>query len=456
MLPLCVLGAESTVVEAFDTTRLGVRASQPLPQTPGPPLTQAGRILFAGDASTSAGARLRVTDRRWIASLAYTISATETDFELIPVPGPQVVQTGTVYAAWHDRFWTVALSQSGTYSPALDTHYLYYTVPQGTTEATAPTTTTTTTPGQGMPPMQRTGPGSVAGPTQMPGGTTQPNVQQTTVHPHSSVVLGSSVSDLSVSARIGRRTLVLVDGGYQVYGGLTTDSKFFYPVQYGSAANAGVYYRAGRDDTFSISASESETFTTNLCLPPASGLCHETVPIVYAQFGYRRQLPDRAYASAMLGISESIIQTQGLAQNHDELVLLPIATVTYSTGLARSASDQLVLTMQTVPTVDFLTGALSFRAIGLASWIQKLEPWCTVTATFGLTQSLPFPNAAHYVEPSPLTLLSGGVEVRFRLDRQIDLTVSEQDFWQNQSGYGTLATELGYVGITVRTPPLRL
>src|SRR5580698_2032464 len=111
MIATAVLAADyAGTFELLDTSRIDARATQPAPivNTPGP-----GRLILAGDVSTTAVARLHLNDRQWDYVLAYSPSFLLTDFEL--GIEPQVLQTGTNSIAWHDRFVGVTVSESASY-----------------------------------------------------------------------------------------------------------------------------------------------------------------------------------------------------------------------------------------------------------------------------------------------------------------------------------------------------
>jgi hypothetical protein len=446
MLSLPLLPADAGVVEVFDITRIGVRSTQPLQDTP--PGSSPGRILLAGDASTSPGIRLRVGSPHWTAALSYSPSVSETDFELTPLPAPTVSQSGSAAMAWRYRFWALSISETGSYSPDFNSALLYYPQLQVATATTASGTSGAPSMGTGQP----TQPPATGGPATMPQGAAAQSAALR-VPPGEIIQVGSSNTDASFSSRVGRSSSFAIAGGYALNGGLDTDSRRIYPEQYGGYASVALNERVSRVDTLSLILSGQEVLTVGPCLPPEITICHETIPLLETQATVRHQLTVRSIVSAAIGVAESIVESQAQTQDRTRLVILPIASVGYSAGLDGHAGDQVAVTLQSLPIVDFLSGSLSERLVATAAWVKQVAPGFLVTTSAGLTQSVPFPSPLS--DPNTVTILSGGVDARIRLDRHIDLIVSEQDFWQKQSAYGTLGSELGYVGISVHTLPLR-
>src|SRR5580700_4303846 len=121
MIVIAVLVAQyAGTLDLSDTTRVGLRITQNCqpsqvvlpagtPRCAGPPPPVQSRIaeqaLVAGDLSTTALARLRVSDRRWEYALTYSPTVTAPDIEIGFYP--ELLQSGTASAGWHDRFTQV-------------------------------------------------------------------------------------------------------------------------------------------------------------------------------------------------------------------------------------------------------------------------------------------------------------------------------------------------------------
>jgi hypothetical protein len=90
------------------------------------------------------------------------------------------------------------------------------------------------------------------------------------------------------------------------------------------------------------------------------------------------------------------------------------------------------------------------RAGATATLVDQITPTLTFRLMANALQSVPFPA----IYPYPLTLLTGLVEARVRTERQLDVALGVQTLWQNQTGYGTLASTIGYVSVTARAPSL--
>jgi hypothetical protein len=100
--------------------------------------------------------------------------------------------------------------------------------------------------------------------------------------------------------------------------------------------------------------------------------------------------------------------------------------------------------------VDVRSGLASNRVEGTASLSEKATPTVLFSVTAGAMQSLPILVS----DPYPITMLTGSVETRVGLDRQVDVGIGCQAFWQDQTGYGTIVSAIGFVTVTARAPTL--
>jgi hypothetical protein len=140
------------------------------------------------------------------------------------------------------------------------------------------------------------------------------------------------------------------------------------------------------------------------------------------------------------------------------LVILPVLSATHTAVLGPKGEGTIALAVSMAPTVDMFTGHLSNRVQATWSLLQPLPmfPSILLAASAGVVQSLPVWTSSVYSDPNVLTGLTGGLELRWHVNRQLDVSAGEQDFWQAQIGYGMLASEIGYISVTVRTPAQRL
>jgi hypothetical protein len=450
MLVTAVLAAQyAGTLDLLDTTRLDARASDPPTE-----VTVSNRpenILLAADLSNAATARLRVADKRWSYTLSYSPSITlpdlELDFDSVPAStiDPTVLQAGTAAIAWQDRFVSVTLSESGSYG-ILNTA-LPYQLPvaaiQTAPPAQAPTAGQSPTPGQTPTPTQT--PAQTTAPAQA-ANTGQGNLLQQ----QALISYGSSNTSLGVGARLGRRTTVSASGGYSLGGGLDPTARRVLPEQFGPSAGASIGYSPSRIDTFSVFAGAQSTVTKGLCAlgqaPPGTEFCRTVVPAGQILATLHRQLSPVTSFSLNAGGSVGVVEN---LDGSTEVAILPAGGATYTERFAGRGLTSLVLSAQVVPVIDILTGLPTTRFQAFATLSGPVKPKVQVSLTAAFLRSLPIPT-----NDFPITSLSGGIDVRVRMSPRLDVVFGEQMFWQDQVGYGPLATFIGYVGVTARAPTL--
>jgi hypothetical protein len=134
------------------------------------------------------------------------------------------------------------------------------------------------------------------------------------------------------------------------------------------------------------------------------------------------------------------------------LEIQPVASASLTETLSARGATGLAVTARLAPFTDPRSGLPSERLQFGASLADQVTPAVVATAAVSLLQSAPI--FVH--DPFPLTAVSGSVEVRVRVVRQLlDVGLGEQELWQTQSGYGTLFSLIGYVSATVHSPALR-
>jgi hypothetical protein len=457
--PAVVLAQYAATLDFSETSRVDGRATQPLPVVQAPPR----QIAIAADASVAPTARLRLRDRRWDFTFAYTPTLSVTDIELGPsYQPPVVVNAGTASLAWHDRVARIVVSESGSYGLE-SIGYLYATPVAGQPAASPPSQTGGGTPSQPA--------GQTAGQTPTTvaqNGTSTGGLQQ--------FQYGSSSTNASLTVRAGRRTAVSVAGGYSLSGSLTNNpqASAVYPLQYGPVASATVSYAPSPVDTLLTIASAQETTTPKgVCVPGSAGtsttagtFCRQDEPILLLQETVRHRVSHTAAVGANLGISASIYQlNSGSAWG-----ILPTVGVSFTDRIGAAPRDpggsveggSLRLSADLVPTINVFTGSPSNRAQVSATYVEALSRLLTLSFTAGASQTVPVPRP----DPSPLTLLSGGLDLRVRATRYISISMGIQGFWQSQQNVGALpttsttgtttSTEVGYIALTARLPTLRL
>jgi hypothetical protein len=446
MIAAAVLVAQyAGTLEVFDTTRMEARASQPLPVITGPPR----EIALAADALTMPSARLRLKKRRWDLTLTYSPTLAVTDIELGSLAQPSAINAGTAILAWRDRLVRMTLSESASYGVQSAGFVNQY--PQ---------------PGQTMP--GQTMPGQTAA-----SGSAVPAI---TLFP-----FASSITNVSLLARATRRLTLSLSGGYSLNGDPIANRQEVtngaLPEQFGPSATASIIYALSRVATVTTLVTGQETTTPlGACVPapppPTISYCREVQPSVSVQEVARQVLSAHTALVESVGASAAVVpleNNQGVA-DVQALGILPIAGLTFTGrfgtpdsppggALRMTRAATLVLSAQLAPAVDVRTGFLSDRIQPTVTLTSRVAPRVYLGANVGAVQSIPIPRR----DPSPLTAFSGGLDVRLRVTRWVDVNLGVQAYWQNQELSGTLASstapesasEIGYVSVTARSPMLR-
>jgi hypothetical protein len=446
MVVTAVLAAQvAGTLDVTDTTKISLRAAQPWPaataHVDGKPVP--GEIILAADATTSAGARLRLRQRQLDYSLAVNGSLSATDLE------EQVLPLATVSAnaaeAWHDRLFRLALTESGSYG--LTSAAVPY-------QQTAPATSMTPSqPGMTGQPMMPGQPGAMQGQPVAPGAIALLGKQTT-------VSVGSLDGGGSVWWRAAKMTALTAQGGYTLAGGLDTQSRFVLPQQYGPRASVTVATALSQTDNASMSLRGQDTTSIGLCtlfVPNApGGQCREEVPEAELDATVRHRTSRTGALAVAGGVAATVAPTPGL----NELVIVPIGTVSYSDGFGPHGISTYVLTATVTPTVDIRTGLPSNRVSVTGTLSDRVAPRAALNVTAGLVQSVPFPRE----DPYPLTLYNSAVEVRFLVDRRAIVGVGLNTYVQHQSltgpnqagpgGSEWSASEIGYISVTANATTL--
>jgi hypothetical protein len=455
-------------LDLLDSTRVDARVTQPLPTAPTPPPRE---VVLAADLSTVPTARLHLSDRRWDYALTYSPSISFTDVELGTEGQAVISNAGTASIGWHDRFVRLTLFESASY--ALENlAYLYTATGQGLAAGGGQT--------------QSMMPGSTTGPTMtVPGqGTTttpgQPTTAGASATGTSGTLLklfpyGSSYTNASMAVRASRQVTFSLSGGYSVAGNLSKEGAVALPVQFGPLGSATLAYAVSRVDSLLTVANAQQTTTPlGACIPPIlDHFCRQVEPIIQVQEVLRHQLSATATLTAGVGAAASVEQLATSVQqlsSEEAWVILPtgvIGLVDRLGGLDDRNASFVTFSGQLAPVVDVNLGELSNRIQGTALLTRPVANNVFLSVTLGVVQSIP-------PDPSPLTGLNGGIDLRYRVNRQIDVACGLQAFWQRQAIYGaapavgtatnegfavtaiptTTASEIAYVTLTARLPTL--
>jgi hypothetical protein len=253
---------------------------------------------------------------------------------------------------------------------------------------------------------------------------------------------------------------------YSINGGLGSFAQIYLPEQRTYSASAGVGYLLSRRDGLFTNVGAALADTTGACPPPVNGpapsttpaaesiglqaalpFCEEKTPTAQATESYRRALS----RTATFGASGGVAASTALEPNGGEdLVIIPVAVATYAETLGRGGRDRLTVSVDLEPSVDIRTGLMSERLNSSAVVARPLSRIVSASVTVGWLQSVPVVS-----DPYPITVIRGGIDVRYHLDPQLDLGLGVQTFWQDQAGYGSLLSNVGYVTIAARTRPMK-
>ena len=254
--PTVLVAQYRGTIDVSDTTRADMRVSQPvlvitesLPNNPPNPPQR--KVLIAADLSTNPVARLGLRGARWDFGLSYAPSLTLPDVELGFNPTGRGADNPPFLAmhnansafAWHDRFTRVTIREAASYGELLDT--LPATSLGGATPAGA------TQAGSAMGTAQ-TSPPSMA--------MASNSLTQQLLVPKA-LEYGSSATTASIATQVGRRATLSVSGGFQIGGGLNSESWTQIGSEHGLNAAASFSYTFSRLDSLGVTASAEEIYT---------------------------------------------------------------------------------------------------------------------------------------------------------------------------------------------------
>ena len=455
MIALAVVAAQ--YVGTFDATVSGrgdARVNEPATQ-----ITVGNRqeqIAIASDASFSAAALVHVRDRHWDFSLAYAPSITIPDLELQvdrdvqPSVDPTILNGGSAGIRWHDLHSWFSLTESGAYGRI--TTAVPYTGAPATPGAPQQTGMMQTSQGMpGMPP------------------TPNPTPTQTTLFPQRDVLYGASSTGFAAGTTFGRRTTASLSGSYSLSGGLGDADTTVVPYQAGPAGTLLIATRMSPSEALFTTATGNYLYMNGECpldlfpvaVQNAQAKVVEELPCATSsrtfqlEEGYRRQVGYRSMVSASVGLGS----VDGPSLNGIyALAIVPVFDLSYTQELYTFWPGTLSVTVDVAPTASLLTTIVSDTATAVATLNARVTKLVTVAFTVNGVQSIPIP-----ANDSPLTGVGGTVEARFRLNKQADVIVGDQEYWQSQV-YGAVAgapaqsftsfTALAYVGVTLRAPTL--
>lgn len=429
-----ILAQYEGLLDALDTTGVGAHAVQPAPIV-GLPSGGLGKDVIGLDLSTAVTVRLTLRARLWTFVLAYSPSLTASDVEIGVQPA--FLNSGNASIVWRDRWVRFVLSEAGSYGQASTT------VPYQAGAASAQGATTPGGTASSVPPgagsMPATAPG-LSGPALLAGAPR-------------TIDVGSSSTTASLFVPASRETGVSLSLGYTLAGGLTASARTVLPLQSGPFGSASVSSAPSRRDSLTTTVSGQDSQTSVPCTGTTQLLlCSQEAAIGQLLETYRRRLSRTASISLGGGIAASLIETPQV----DEIVLQPVFNLVLSDTFGAHSADTVAISSGLAPQVDLFTGYPSylFQATGRFTnrWSSKV--------TVGLSAAAIKSVDLIVRDPAPLTILSGGLDLKWHVDRHVDVVFSLQEFGQRQITPGTQTTAtfsstIGSVSVTGRAPTQR-
>jgi hypothetical protein len=444
--PIVLVAQYRGTIDVSDTTRVDMRVSQPalvitesLPNNPPNPPQR--KVLIAADLSTNPVARLGLRDARWDFGLSYTPSLTLPDVELgfnsegRGADNPPFLAMHNVNSAfaWHNRFTRITIREAASYGELLDT------LPATSVAAATPASTT-----QGGSQMGT----AQAGPPSMAMSSTSLTQQLLVAK---ALAYGSSATTASLATQVGRRATLSVSGGFQVGGGLNSESWTQIGSERGPNASASFSFTFSRLDSLGVTASAEEIYTT-VCAqlgntgPPV--LCQKYAPDGQLVATFSHRLSRTAGLSFTAGAAGYYDVT---TTDEEEIVIQPVGTATLSGTFGPHGTRSFSLSVALAPYIDPITGSPRDRIQGTGNLSAPLPNRLALNVTAGVLESVPWPTA----DPNPLTSITCMAEVRRRLNPRLDVAIGAQVLWQSQIGYPSVGSEIGYISVSATSPTLR-
>jgi hypothetical protein len=335
--------------------------------------------------------------------------------------------------AWHDRFTRVTIREAASYGELLDT--LPATSLGGATPAGA------TQAGSAMGTAQ-TSPPSMA--------MASNSLTQQLLVPKA-LEYGSSATTASIATQVGRRATLSVSGGFQIGGGLNSESWTQIGSEHGLNAAASFSYTFSRLDSLGVTASAEEIYTA-VCAqlgntgPPVT--CQKYAPDGQLVATFSHRLSRRAGLSLTAGAAAYYNVT---TTDEEEIVIQPVGTATLNGTFGPHGSRSFSLSAALAPYIDPTTGSPRNRIQSTGTLSAPLPNRLALNVTAGVLESLPWPVA----DPNPLTSITCMAEVRRRLNPRLDVAIGAQVLWQSQIGYPSVGSEIGYISVSATAPTLR-
>jgi hypothetical protein len=468
LTPPLLLADYAGYVDVSDRSAVGAATNVQL-TAPGPQPAGLGGPQFGVDAFTQGQLRVRMTNRRVEWTLAYLPSLTFTNLQLGTGADPLLLMhAGHVGVAWlADRGVTVTVAEDATYGRFNSANVLAIGVGAPVAAATPPPPAPTPAGGAATP-ATGTAPPPPAAPMT---GANLPPLQQ--APPPKTINMVSTKTAAEVGAPIERHTHFTVGAAYFATGALGDTGTLQLPLQYGPSATVGVEHALSRRDTMVTKVLASSTQFTSLPCVQLTGvvttaLCRPVYELLQVGQGFQHMIDRTTAVTAQLGVTYTRIRND---------TSQPFRPVWFPTGLLgvmhKSGERGAVLTevdLSLVPVINTFTGTLTNYLQAQALLTEPVVTRVVLHATAGGAQTLPADG------PAAATIIQGGLEFDYLVNKQLDLAVGERVFWQRQAlaanlaanggvlnantpptvlGFGDFFSTVAYFAVTVRAPELR-
>jgi hypothetical protein len=414
MIPLAVvvLADYAGTVELSNRTEVrGRHVTQSLPaastagQPPDPSMDLADSVL----------ARISLKNHEWDHSLGYSAIGSFPDTEL--GVHPQLFQNGDIGTTWHTRQVQLTVAEYAGYGEQNSAYLL--TVP---------------TPAQAVP---------IVPPAGVPGAA-PPLAQPTTIR------LGNSRSVLGSRLVFSRRWFATTLVEYQMQGGVDAESRATLPFLYGPRGEASATYALSRVDDLETRASWQHSQTSEVpCNVALEGYvpgstCAPTSDIVRGTETWQHRLSRSS--SASLGGGGAYLKVHVNPDTPTFVRIYPAVVASFRhEHVVEDVRTTFRIDAQIAPSLDVRSGIADERAIGATSLALPFRD-------YALTGSLTVSRTISSQLIQPLTMLQGGLEVDYHLDRHVSVGTGARFAWQEQGSLGSFATFAAYAALTLRAP----
>jgi hypothetical protein len=402
----CILADYAGTVEVANRTEVRGRSTQPAqPNFPSVSL----------DLADTPSLRLGLSDRRWKYTLGYSATALLADAELGAGAAPQVLQTATLAATWHDRHVELGLEEDGQYG-LVNTGYLL----GGGGPASA--STTPAPPATGV---------------------------QALVAPQT-ITFGSSLTALTGRFQLERRWQLTTSVGYLMQGGLDGGSQAIMPFVRGPRAEAVLGYQATRRDIVETHAIGQHSDTsTSPCSALIVGIkageqCSPTSQAVQLNELWRHHVSRDTELSAGAGASFVQVRLNGDQPFTDQVYPFGIAGLMHTEKI----EDQRTIVrfdVQVAPYLDYRTGVADERVQGTLLGEVPVRR-VVYSGQIGIARSV----GVAFIEP--VTLFQALVQVEWHTTRVVSLGGGVRYAWQEQDTLGTYGGEMVFGFVTLHAP----